>query len=76
MNASLYQPEGNDVSDLLNSFIFWISCAVIEEFGKGEHFFHILCNVYNLYYFLIPQYNYTAYHILHAVRTSMQITDC
>ena len=36
MNASLYQPEGNDVSDVFNSFICWISCAVIEEFGKGE----------------------------------------
>ena len=53
MNASLYQPEGNDVSDLLNSFIRWISCAVIEEFGKGEkRLIHILYNVYNLYYFV------------------------
>ena len=34
MNSSLYQTEGNDVSDVLNSFICWTSCAVIEEFGK------------------------------------------
>ena len=55
MNASLYQPEGNDVSDLLNSFKRCISCAVIEEFGKGEkqRVFHILCNVYNLYYVVL-----------------------